>query len=44
MQEKEKTTVPVPSVGTDGEQSISYVTNEIITTGTESWRDFYVTR
>ena len=35
MQENEKTTVPVPSVGADGEQSLSYVTNEIITTGNE---------
>lgn len=35
MQENEKTTVPVPSVGADGEQSISYVTNKIITTGNE---------
>ena len=34
MGEKEKTTVPVPSVG-DGEQSLSYVTNEIITAETE---------
>lgn len=35
MGEKEKTTVPVPSVGADGEQSLSYVTNEIITAETE---------
>ena len=35
MQENQKTTVPVPSVGADGEQSLSYVTNEIITTGNE---------
>ena len=35
MQENEKTTVPIPSVGADGEQSLSYVTNEIITTGNE---------
>ena len=35
MNEKEKTTVPIPSVGADGEQSLSYVTNEIITTGNE---------
>ena len=26
MQENEKTTVPIPSVGADGEQSLSYVT------------------
>ena len=31
MNAKEKTTVPVPSVGTDGEQSLSYVTEEIVT-------------
>ena len=31
MNEKEKTTVPVPSVGADGEQSLSYVTKEIVT-------------
>ena len=31
MYEKEKTTVPVPSVGADGEQSLSYVTEEIVT-------------
>ena len=31
MNEKEKTTVPVPSVGADGEQSLSYVTEEIVT-------------
>lgn len=30
MNEKEKTTVPVPSVGADGEQSLSYVTEEIV--------------
>ena len=30
MREKEKTTVPVPSVGADGEQSLSYVTEEIV--------------
>jgi len=35
MQENEKTTVPIPSVGADGEQSLSYVTNEIITIGNE---------
>ena len=35
MNEKEKTTVPIPSVGADGEQSLSYVTNEIIATGNE---------
>ena len=35
MNEKEKTTVPIPSVGADGEQSLSYVTNEIITAETE---------
>ena len=35
MREKEKTTVPVPSVGADGEQSLSYVSNEIIATETE---------
>lgn len=35
MQENEKTTVPIPSVGADGEQSLPYVTNEIITTGNE---------
>lgn len=35
MNEKEKTTVPIPSVGVDGEQSLSYVTNEIIATGNE---------
>ena len=32
MKEKEKTTVPIPSVGADGEQSLSYVSNEIIAT------------
>lgn len=30
MNEKEKTTAPVPSVGADGEQPLSYVTKEII--------------
>ena len=35
MGEKEKTTVPVPSAGADGEQSLSYVINEIITAETE---------
>ena len=30
MNEKEKTTIPVPSVGADGEQSLSYVTEEIV--------------
>ena len=35
MREKEKTTVPVPSVGADGEQSPSYVSNEIIATESE---------
>ena len=30
MNEKEKTTVPIPPVGADGEQSLSYVSNEII--------------
>lgn len=35
MREKEKTTVPVPSVGADGEQSLSYVSNEIIATESE---------
>ena len=35
MIEKEKTTVPVPSVGADGEQSLSYVSNEIIATESE---------
>lgn len=34
-QENEKTTVPLPSVGADGEQSLSYVTNEIIAIGNE---------
>ena len=33
--EKEKTTVPVPSVGADGEQPFSYVNDEIITTCSE---------
>ena len=28
MNEKEKTTVPIPPVGADGEQSLSYVSNE----------------
>ena len=35
MREKEKTTVLVPSVGADGEQSLSYVSNEIIATESE---------
>ena len=35
MQEKEKTTVPIPSVGADGEQSLSYVTEQIISTENE---------
>lgn len=35
MNEKEKTTVPIPPVGADGEQSLSYVSNEIITAETE---------
>ena len=35
MIEKEKTTVPVPSVGADGEQSLSHVTDEIIATESE---------
>ena len=35
MNEKEKTTVPIPPVGTDGEQSLSYVTEQIITTENE---------
>ena len=35
MREKEKTTVPIPSVGADGEQSLSYVTDEIIATGSK---------
>ncbi len=35
MNEKEKTTVPIPSVGADGEQSLSYVTNEIIQLATK---------
>ena len=30
MKEKEKMTVPIPSVGADGEQSLSYVTEEIV--------------
>ena len=30
MNKKEKTTIPIPSVGADGEQSLSYVTDEII--------------
>ena len=34
-QENEKTTVPLPSVGADGEQSLSYVTKEIIAIGNE---------
>ena len=28
MNEKEKTTVPIPPVGADGEQSLSYVISE----------------
>ena len=35
MKEKEKTTVPIPSVGADGEQSLSYASNEIIATESE---------
>lgn len=35
MNEKEKTTVPIPSVGADGEQSLSYVTEQIIPTENE---------
>lgn len=35
MQENEKTTVPIPSVGADGEQSLSYVTEQIIPTENE---------
>lgn len=35
MKENEKTTVPIPSVGADGEQSLSYVTEQIITTENE---------
>ena len=35
MKEKEKTTVPVPSVGADGEQSLPYVSSEIIATKSE---------
>lgn len=35
MKEKEKTTVPIPSVGADGEQSLSYVTEQIIPTENE---------
>ena len=35
IREKEKTTVPIPSVGADGEQSLSYVSNEIIATESE---------
>ena len=35
MNEKEKTTVPIPPVGADGEQSLSYVSNEIIVTESE---------
>ena len=31
MTEKRKTTAPVSSVGADGEQSLSYVTDEIVT-------------
>ena len=30
MREKEKTTVPIPSVGADGDQSLSYVAEEIV--------------
>ena len=37
MKEKEKTTVPIPSVGADGEQSLSYVSNEIIATESEEF-------
>ena len=29
MREKEKTTVPIPSVGADGEQSLSYVSKAV---------------
>ena len=35
MQENEKTTVPIPSVGADGEQPLSYVTEQIIPTENE---------
>ena len=35
MRENEKTTVPIPSVGADGEQSLSYLTDEIIATENE---------
>ncbi|SCJ61063.1 DNA repair protein RadA [Anaerotruncus sp. 2789STDY5834896] len=35
MKEKEKTTVPIPSVGADGEQPLSYVTEQIIPTENE---------
>lgn len=35
MNVKEKTTVPIPSVGADGEQSLSYVTDQIIPTENE---------
>lgn len=35
MKENEKTTVPIPSVGADGEQSLSYVTETIIPTENE---------
>lgn len=35
MNEKEKTTIPIPPVGADGEQSLSYVSNEIIATESE---------
>ena len=35
MRENEKTTVPIPSVGADGEQSLSYVTEEIVATENE---------
>jgi len=33
--DKEKTTAPIPPVGADGEQSLSYVTEQIITTENE---------
>ncbi len=35
IKENEKTTVPIPSVGADGEQSLSYVTEQIIPTENE---------
>ena len=35
IKENEKTTVPIPSVGADGEQSLSYVTEQIISTENE---------